>query len=72
VEQPAKVAPFAGGIEAAVRKSAAGDFFQCTRTGRLARGDKFVARSIKSRCRIEGIRFPADWVKLLAELNKRL
>jgi hypothetical protein len=26
--QPAKVAPFAGGIGADVRKSAAGDFFQ--------------------------------------------
>jgi len=26
--QPAKVAPFAGGNEAIVRKSAAGDFFQ--------------------------------------------
>jgi hypothetical protein len=28
--QPAKVTPFAGGKEAAVRKSAAGDFFQYT------------------------------------------
>jgi hypothetical protein len=27
-EQPAKVAPFAGGSEDTVRKSAAGDFFQ--------------------------------------------
>ena len=33
--QPAKVAPFAGGNEATVRKSAAGDFFQCTRTRRF-------------------------------------
>jgi hypothetical protein len=27
-KQPAKVTPFAGGNEAALRKSAAGDFFQ--------------------------------------------
>jgi hypothetical protein len=31
--QTAKVAPFAGGNQADVRKSAAGDFFQWTRAG---------------------------------------
>jgi hypothetical protein len=31
MKQLAKVTPFAGGDEAAVRKSAAGDFFQCAR-----------------------------------------
>jgi hypothetical protein len=30
--QPAKVTPFAGGNEATVRKSAAGDFFQFNKT----------------------------------------